>query len=179
VELPQVELPVTGPAVWERDLFVGFFVLPAAGLAVAGASIAFFAPVLTAVCWVLAALTGAMVRLRLRIDSVGVCLAPWGVRRGLLLPYGRLLGASAEEVEPWHRPGTTTRVLPGDSGLLLRRGPGMVLHLADGRRLAVPMRRPLVAAVAAGVVNAQLDRSRAGRPGVACTSYDRGAPPGR
>lgn len=63
MELLQVELPATGPAVWERDLFVGFFVL-----------------------------------------------------------------------------------LPGESGLLLRRGPGMVLHLADGRRLAVPMRRPLVAA---------------------------------
>lgn len=156
--LPRVELPATGAAVWERDLFVGFFVLPAAGLAVVGAAVARTGWALTLPCWLVSVLTAAMVCLRLRIDAEGVRLAPWGLGRGLRLPYERLLCASAEDVDPWHRRRAASRVLPGESGLLLRRGPGLVLHLVDGRRLAVPMSRP---EVAAGVVNAHLDRSRA------------------
>jgi hypothetical protein len=79
-------------------------------------------------------------------------------RRGLRIVAGPILGsvsapvkripltdivtATAEHIDPLKWGGWGYRVIPGRSALVLRAGPGLVLHLRDGRRFAVTVDDP-------------------------------------
>jgi len=150
-----VALPPDGEVVWERQLTAGFFLAGAVVLGVLGALVFSLSGPLTAVCWVMAALSVPISRLRLRLDDTGVTLAPWGLPTRSTIPYRRVSAARAEHLRPLRWGGPSQRVLAGDSGLLVRSGHGLVIELNDGRRLGILMASP---EVPAGIINAQLDR---------------------
>ncbi len=155
--LPRVQLPTDGEAVWERQLTAGFFLAGGALLAVLGAVVFTVSGPVTVVCWVMALLSVLIARMRLRLDDVGVTLSPWGLPTRSRIPYRRIVAARTEVLRPLRWGGPGERVLAGDSGLLVRSGPGLVIVLGDGRRLGILMAEP---EVPAGIINAQLDRLR-------------------
>lgn len=155
--LPRVQLPPEGEAVWERQLTAGFFLAGAALLAVLGAAVSTVSTPVTAVCWVMALLSVLIARMRLRLDEVGMTLCPWGLPMRTTIPYRRIVAARTADLRPLRWGGPGERVLAGDSGLLVRSGPGLVVELGDGRRLGILMAEPQVPA---GIINAQLDRLR-------------------
>ncbi|WP_250030742.1 DUF1648 domain-containing protein [Paractinoplanes maris] len=58
------------------------------------------------------------------------------------IPLSGIAGAEVAEIEPLEWGGWGYRVTPGRAALVLRRGPGLVLHLTDGRRFAVTLDDP-------------------------------------
>jgi len=155
--LPRVQLPTDGDVMWERELTAGAFLAGAAVLGVLGAFVFSLSGPLTAVCWVMAVLSVPIARTRIRLDELGVTLAPWLLPTQTTIPYRRIASARAEHLRPLRWGGPGQRVLAGDSGLLVRSGPGLVIELNDGRRLGILMAAP---EVPAGIINAQLDRLR-------------------
>ncbi len=57
-----------------------------------------------------------------------------------------ITAATAEDINPLEWGGWGYRMIPGRSALVLRSGPGLVLHLRDGRRFAVTLTNPQVPA---------------------------------
>jgi len=155
--LPRVSLPTDGEVVWETQLTAGFFLAGAALLAVLGSLVFTLSGPVTAVCWVMALLSVVIARMRLRLDDTGVTLAPWLLPTSSAIPYRRIAAARAEHLRPLAWGGPSQRILAGDSRLLVRSGPGLVIELNDGRRLGILMSTP---EVPAGIINAQLDRLR-------------------
>ena len=156
--LPRVELPEDESVVWRCDLVaVGFGGL-AAVMAVVGASTYLANPAAAAFCWLLAAVAAAFARTRIRIDESGVRLTPWGLPLRRLATYEVIVDARAEMVRPLRWRGRGYHVLPGAAGWIPRTRLGLVLSLADGRRYGIAMDQ---AEVAAGIINAMLDRRRA------------------
>lgn len=84
-------------------------------------------------------------------------LSPWGLPTPVTIPYDQIIEARDGEVDPLGWSGTGHRVINARSGVIPRRGPGVTLLLADGRTLGLALDE---AEVAAGVVNAHLDRLR-------------------
>jgi hypothetical protein len=155
--LPRVRLPDDEPIVWRCDLVaVGFGGL--AGLmCVIGASSYLANPAVAAFCWLLAAVSAAFARTRIQIDETGVRLAPWGLPLRRLAAYEVIVDARAEPFHPLRWRGRGYHVLPGATGWIPRTRLGLVLSLADGRRYGIAMPQ---AEVAAGIINAMLDRRR-------------------
>jgi hypothetical protein len=58
------------------------------------------------------------------------------------IPLDDIASATTENIDPKQWGGWGYRVLPGRSALVLRSGPGLVLHLRDGRRFAVTVDDP-------------------------------------
>ena len=54
----------------------------------------------------------------------------------------RIAGVEVAEIDPLEWGGWGYRVTPGRSALVLRRGPGLVIHQSDGRRFAVTLDDP-------------------------------------
>jgi hypothetical protein len=160
--LPRVRLPDDEPVVWRCDLVaVGFGGL--AGLmCVLGASSYLANPAVAAFCWLFAAIAAAFARTRIRIDESGVRLTPWGLPLRHLATYEVIVDARAEMVRPLRWRGRGYHVLPGAAGWIPRTRLGLVLSLADGRRYGIAMNQ---AEVAAGIINAMLDRRRLSRDG--------------
>lgn len=73
------------------------------------------------------------------------------------MPWSRVGAAQAALIRPLQWGGWGFRVIPGRLGIVLRKGPGLVLTLTDGRRLGVTLDDPVLPA---GLVNAHLDRLR-------------------
>lgn len=157
--LPRVQLPPEGAAVWQTRLTAGIFLLGAVVLTTVGSAAASVSGPLTVVCWVMAVLSVLLARMRLRLDDAGVSLSPWGIPGTTKIPYARIAAARVEHLKPLRLSGPSERVLAGDCGVVLRSGPGLVIELADGRRLGIMMSTP---EVPAGIINAQLDRLRHG-----------------
>ena len=156
-ETPRVTLPDDEPVVWQCDLVaIGFGIL-AGALCIAGASSYRANPAVATFCWVLALIALAFARTRIRIDESGVRLSPWGLPAPVITTYDTIVDARAEPVRPLRWRGRGYRVLPGATGWIPRTRLGLVLALADGRRLGIPMAE---AEVAAGIVNSMLDRQR-------------------
>ena len=156
-DLPRVDLPDGQPVEWHCDLVaVGLAVL-AGPLCVLGASSYRANAAVAVFCWLLTVVAVAFARTRLRIDETGVRLGPWGLPTPRIATYDAIVDARAEPVRPLRWRGRGYRVLPGAAGWLPRTRPGLVLSMADGRRFGVAMDQ---AEVAAGIVNAMLDRRR-------------------
>jgi hypothetical protein len=153
--LPRVALPEDEPVVWRCDLFALDFAVLAGLLCVFGASSYLANPAAAAFCWALALGAVAFARTRIRIDESGVRLSPWGLPTPTLATYDRIVAARAELVRPLRWRGRGYHLLPGAAGWLPRTRLGVVLVLADGRRFGIAMDQ---AEVAAGIVNAMLDR---------------------
>ncbi len=155
--LPRVRLPSGAGEDWERSLTAGTFLAGAGLLTVLGAGVSTLSRPVTAVCWTAALLSVLVARLRLRLDSEGLTLSPWGLPIGTRMCYEHIAAARVEWLSPWQW-GGRQRVLAGASGVLPRPGPGLVVELADGRRLGIVMPDPVVPA---GIINARLDRLHA------------------
>lgn len=156
-DTPRVTLPDDEPVVWQCDLVgIGFGIL-AGVLCIVGASSYRGNPAVATFCWVLALIALAFARTRIRIDESGVRLAPWGLPAPVIATYDTIVDARAEPVRRLRRRGRGYRVLPGATGWVPRTRLGLVIALADGRRLGIPMDQ---AEVAAGIVNSMLDRQR-------------------
>jgi hypothetical protein len=155
--LPRVQLPDDEPVVWRCDLIaVGFGGL-AGVMSVLGASSYLANPAVAAFCWLLAAVSAAFARTRIQIDESGVRLTPWGLPLRRLVTYDAIVDARVEMVRPLRWRGRGYHVLPGAAGWIPRTRLGLVLSMADGRRYGIAMDQ---AEVAAGIVNAMLDRRR-------------------
>ena len=156
-DTPRVTLPDDEPVVWQCDLVaIGFGAL-AGMLCIAGASSYRANPAVATFCWVLALIALAFARTRIRIDESGVRLCPWGLPAPVIARYDTIVDARAESVRPLRWRGRGYRMLPGATGWIPRTRLGLVLSLADGRRLGIAMDQ---AEVAAGIVNSMLDRQR-------------------
>lgn len=96
-------------------------------------------PVMVAPVLVLAVFS----RIEVTVDRRGLRLVA-----GLLrLPFKRIgldqiASAAAQDVRPAEWGGWGYRIMPGRSALVLRAGPGMVVHQRDGREFAVTLRDP-------------------------------------
>jgi len=155
--LPRVALPEAGRTRWQVHCYVGLFTLGACVLALLGSTVFWTSPALAILSWALAALSLLFGRMTLRIDHRGVTLAPWGLPTPVTIPYGRIIEARDGEVDALGWSGTGHRVINARSGVIPRKGPGVTLLLADGRTLGIALDQ---AEVAAGVINAHLDRLR-------------------
>jgi hypothetical protein len=65
--------------------------------------------------------------------------------------------AHAVRIRPLQWGGWGFRVIPARTGPIVRKGPGLVLVLTDGRRLGITLDDPVTPA---GLINTQLDRLR-------------------
>jgi hypothetical protein len=155
--LPRVRLPDDEAVVWRCDLIaVGFGGL-AGVMCVLGASSYLANPAFAAFCWLLASVAAALARTRIRIDESGVRLSPWGLPLQRLATYDVIVDARVEMVRPLRWRGRGYHILPGAASWIPRARLGLVLSLADGRRFGIAMDQ---AEVAAGIINAMLDRHR-------------------
>jgi hypothetical protein len=103
------------------------------------------------------------------------------------IPLAQIVSASAEHIEPRRWGGWGYRVLPGRSALVLRAGPGLVLHLRDGRRFAATVPDPQTPADLLVTLSRQVGR-RGGQPvpqrrrnvtpRLSCPSASQGKPAG-
>ncbi len=117
---------------------------------------------LTTGLWPLLLVAAAVGLAAAAVGSVHVVAGPRGldVRLGPLgllrrtVPAGDIASAEPTEIRAREWGGYGWRVLPGGrSALVLRGGPGLLVHLRDGRRLAITVDDP---ASAAAVVNASV-----------------------
>ncbi len=157
--LPRVQLPEHGRTRWQVHSYAGLFTVGACVLGLFGSTVYWTSPVLAVISWTVAGLSLLSARMTLRIDHRGVTLAPWGLPVPVTIPYDQIIEARDGEVDPvgWSRTGH--RVINARSGAVPRQGSGVTLLLADGRTLGLALDE---AEVAAGVVNAHLDRLRGG-----------------
>jgi MFS family permease len=72
------------------------------------------------------------------------------------IPLHHIAAVEVAEIDPLEWGGWGYRVTPGRSALVLRRGPGLVLHQTDGRRFAVTLDDPQTPA---GLLTALLSRA--------------------
>jgi hypothetical protein len=156
-DLPRVSLPDDEPIEWQCDLVAVGFAATAGVLCVVGASTYRANAAAAVFCWVLTLVAVAFARTRLRIDESGVRLGSWGLPPPRLATYDAIVDARVEPLRPLRWRGRGHHLLPGAAGWLPRTRPGLVLSMADGRRLGIAMDQ---AEVAAGIVNAMLDRRR-------------------
>ncbi|WP_285473151.1 DUF1648 domain-containing protein [Actinoplanes sp. NBRC 101535] len=101
--------------------------------------------------WLLVAVVAVVLvlfgRLRLTVDRRGLRLVA-----GLLgvplkvVALSKIAAVEVMEINPAAWGGWGYRILPGSSAMVLRRGPGLVLHLHGGRRFAVTVDRPEIPA---------------------------------
>jgi hypothetical protein len=119
------------PLVWL--LLVGVVVLGAV-LYVTGGSVG--GAVIPMVVGVVALV--AMFGLSLQVDRAGVRVRllglPWPIARAAL---GQIESAEAQDLRPTQWGGWGYRITPHGRAVILRGGPGLVVHLADGNHLAV------------------------------------------
>jgi hypothetical protein len=160
-DLPRVSLPDDEPVVWQCDLVAVGFAGLAGLLCILGASTYRANAAAAVFCWVLTAVAVAFARTRLRIDETGVRLGTWALPVPRLATYDAIVDARAELVRPLRWRGRGYHVLPGAAGWVPRTRLGLVLSMADGRRFGIAMDQ---AEVAAGIVNAMLDRRRLSGP---------------
>jgi hypothetical protein len=159
-EFPVADLRIDGRAVWTRRASAPMFYVLAGVVAL-----------LTPVPWlvgapavvgvlllVTAALVAALGSIRVVVDQRGLIV------RGGVFGYPRktvaladVEAASAAIIHPLEWGGWGYRVMPGRSAVVLHKGPGIVLDLANGRQFAVTVGDPQTGAA---VLNAlrQLDR---------------------
>ena len=79
-----------------------------------------------------------MGRVRLTVDERGVRLTPLGGLPIRTIPLDQIVDAAAIEIRPQEWGGWGYRWVPGTgSAYVVRRGPGIVVDLADGGRFAV------------------------------------------
>lgn len=109
-----------------------------AGLAVTGAVLLFLEPVLGAGTLFVGVLVWWLHQLTVRVDDEGV-RAGWGPLRwpGRSIALADIASAEAEEVEPMKWGGWGYRVSGRGTGLVVRRGPGIVLHRVSGGDVAI------------------------------------------
>jgi len=160
--LPRARLPEGEPPRWRHDSMSSFFLGAVLWLAVAGAALEPGLPVAALICWVAGAMTMLLVRMRLDVDDRGVGFGVWGMRPVAVLPWSQLVEAHAVRVRPLQWGGWGFRIIPARTGPLLRKGPGLVLTLTDGRRLGITLDDPVTPA---GLINTHLDRLRGARSG--------------
>jgi hypothetical protein len=85
----------------------------------------------------------ALGEVRVTVDRRGLRLVAGLIGLPLKrIPLAAIVSASAAQIDPMAWGGWGYRVKPGRSALVLRAGPGLVLHLADGRRFAVTLDDP-------------------------------------
>ena len=157
--LPRAELAAGEPPHWRHDTMSGFFLGAVLGLALVGAGVWHGVMVGALICWVAALLTLVLVRMRVDIDERGFGLSVWGRRPAVVLPWSELVEAHAVRIRPLQWGGWGFRVIPARTGPVLRKGPGLVLILTDGRRLGITLDDPVTPA---GLINAHLDRLHGG-----------------
>ncbi|MCE0537903.1 DUF1648 domain-containing protein [Kineosporia rhizophila] len=93
------------------------------------------------------AVTLCFARIRVTVDRRGLRLVAALIGLPLKrIPLARIEAAQTATIEPGAWGGWGYRILPGRSALVLRRGPGLVLHLDGGRQFAVTLDRPEVPA---------------------------------
>jgi len=159
--LPRADIPVGAAPRWRHDGVSGFFLAAVLALSLLGALSWRAAPVAGLTCWVMAGLTAVLVRIRLEIDERGLALSAWGRGPAMVLPWARIVEAHAVRIRPVQWGGWGFRVVPRRSSVGLRKGPGLVLTLTDGRRLGITLDEPVLPA---GLVNSHLERVRGGGP---------------
>jgi hypothetical protein len=99
----------------------------------------------------------ALGEVRLTVDRRGVRLVAGLIGLPLKrIPLAAIVSATAAEIDPMAWGGWGYRVKPGRSALILRAGPGLVLHLADGRRFAVTLDDPETPAALLNALRARI-----------------------
>ena len=148
--LTDAEIPVARLAPGERVAWMRrigepmFYLLSVIVLGLGLLIVAIGAPWEVAIPLVLAALLcAAFASIQLSVDARGlrVGVGPRG-RLGKHIPLDRIAHVSVLSIEPMQWGGWGYRVQPGRSALVLRRGPGFVVDLTDGRRFAVTVDDP-------------------------------------
>ncbi|MBM2619431.1 DUF1648 domain-containing protein [Actinoplanes sp. LDG1-06] len=139
-----LDLAPTERAAWSTTLRAPALL---ASMAVAAIVVVVVAAVGQAPIWpvVVVPLAAALVfgRVRVTADRRGLRLTA-----GLLnlpfktIPLAEITGVEATEIEPLEWGGWGYRVTPGRAALVLRRGPGLVVHQSNGRRFAVTLDDP-------------------------------------
>ncbi|MCO8274975.1 DUF1648 domain-containing protein [Actinoplanes sp. TRM 88003] len=82
-------------------------------------------------------------RIRVTADRRGLRLIAGLVRIPLkTIPLTEIAGLEIARIEPLEWGGWGYRVTPGRSALVLRRGPGLVVHQTNGRRFAITLDDP-------------------------------------
>lgn len=157
-DLPRARPSEAEPPQWRHETMSSFFLGAVLWLALVGSALWHGVMVAALVCWFAGLMTVPLVRLRLDVDQRGVGLGVWGLRPVAVLPWSRLVEAHAVRLRPLQWGGWGFRVIPARTGAVLRKGPGLVLTLTDGRRLGVTLDDPLTPA---GLINTHLDRLRA------------------
>jgi hypothetical protein len=159
--LPRGELARGAPPSWRHDTMSGFFLTAVLGLALVGAVMWRGLTVAALICWVAGLMTVLLVRMRVDVDERGFGLSVWGRRPAVVLPWSELVEAHAVRIRPLQWGGWGFRVIPARTGPVVRKGPGLVLTLTDGRRLGITLDDPVTPA---GLINTHLDRLRGGAP---------------
>lgn len=157
--LPRLELGDNERVVYVAEVRSRGFALLAVGSALIGLVVAVTADLLIAGALLAVTVAGALLqRATVRIDAGGlrVDFGP-GVR--VRVPLADIRQATSQELRPMEWGGWGHRVLPKRRAVILRSGPGLVLHLADDSRFAVTMDDP---DQAAAVLNGLLHRSHQG-----------------
>ncbi len=157
-DLPRAPLADGETPGWRHAGWSGFYLAGTGGLVLLGALTWRPLPQVAVLCWVVAVLTAPLLRLRFALDERGFALSV-ALLPAMVIPWDRIVEARPARIRPLQRGGWGFRVIPGRTGIVLRRGPGLVLTLADGRRLGVTLDDPVLPA---GLVNAHLDRLRGG-----------------
>jgi len=157
VDLPRADLPPGQSPRWSYTGMSGFFMAAVLLLLMVGAVLFRIVQAGAVLCWVMAALTLVLVRLRFAIDERGLTLRAWGRGPAGVLPWDRIVEARAVRVRLLQWGGWGFRLIPGRVAIGLRKGPALVLTLTDGRRLGVTLDEPVLPA---GLVNAHLDHLR-------------------
>ena len=129
---------LTSPLLTGTAAFTGAVVLALALTVSPGLWIVLLVPLAVTVCFA---------RIRVTVDRRGLRLVAALIGLPLKrIPLARIEAAQTATIEPTAWGGWGYRVMPGRSALVLRRGPGLVLHLDGGWQFAVTLDRPEVPA---------------------------------
>ena len=142
-EIPPLELASDAHLVWHHDAHSQMMGVLAAALLMGGFVMLWYLPFGGVLLLVSGIAMVAFVKISVVVDETGLSIrfGPLGwPRRHVAL--AKIARVSVDYIEPLEWGGWGYRIVPGRSAVVLRRGPGLVVELRDGRKFAVTVDDP-------------------------------------